>query len=491
MKFLYQQLLAFLALIVVTVGTLSILFFHLSKQMVYENAWNQMEGYAFTLKNEALDITKKSGQAVIRLNVTELQTAEKLLYSQHTRFTIYTANNEIMYPKKTKQISNAAISKEDWEDLQRGKIIRNRNEVRPNTSSIDVDKTANKNIKIIDIYTPCFDSNGNLVAVIMVGEDISTLSDAVNRISQNLVVIFAIALIIGVFLSTIIAHYLTKRITKLRQATSLVADGNFDVEISTNERDEIDKLSSDFNSMVTSLRESSEEIKRQERRREEFFADAAHEMRTPLTTINGLLEGLAYDVIPEESKEKSIELMRSETNRLIRLVNKNLDYERIRAGNIALNKSEFGVQGVVSNIVSQLESKAEEVGDKFEINIPKNLKVYADYDRFVQIIFNVTQNAIQFTNDGLIKIAAEKGFNELIIHISDTGIGMEEKDLKNIWERYYKADESRTNTKYGESGLGLSIVHKLIELHGGKVEVVSKKNVGTTFTLIFPDKDEE
>src|SRR3712207_3348799 len=114
MKFLYQQLLAFLALIVVTVGTLSILFFHLSKQMVYENAWNQMEGYAFTLKNEALDITKKSGQAVIRLNVTELQTAEKLLYSQHTRFTIYTANNEIMYPKKTKQISNAAISKEDW-----------------------------------------------------------------------------------------------------------------------------------------------------------------------------------------------------------------------------------------------------------------------------------------------------------------------------------------------------------------------------------------
>ena len=237
------------------------------------------------------------------------------------------------------------------------------------------------------------------------------------------------------------------------------------------------------------MRESNEEIKRQEERRRQFFADAAHEMRTPLTTINGLLEGLAYDAIPEESKEKSIELMRNETKRLIRLVNENLDYEKIRSGQIELSKTEFDVVQVLNNIIKQLRNKAEQVGDKFELYTPDKLMVYADYDRLVQIIFNITQNAIQFTENGVISISAEKGNEETIIRISDNGIGMNEEQLRNIWERYYKADPSRKNTKYGESGLGLSIVHQLMQLHQGSVTVESKEGKGTTFTLRFPNKN--
>ena len=221
------------------------------------------------------------------------------------------------------------------------------------------------------------------------------------------------------------------------------------MHLDTNGDSELDKLTLDFNSMVQSLRESNEEIKRQEERRRQFFADAAHEMRTPLTTINGLLEGLAYDAIPEESKEKSIELMRNETKRLIRLVNENLDYEKIRSGQIELSNTEFDVVQVLNNIIKQLRNKAEQVGDKFELYTPDKLMVYADYDRLVQIIFNITQNAIQFTENGVISISAEKGNEETIIRISDNGIGMNEEQLRNIWERYYKADPSRKNTKYG------------------------------------------
>ena len=299
----------------------------------------------------------------------------------------------------------------------------------------------------------------------------------------------AFAILVGVILSIIIAHFLTKKIARLRNATDLVAAGNFDVHLDTNGDSELDKLTLDFNSMVQSLRESNEEIKRQEERRRQFFADAAHEMRTPLTTINGLLEGLAYDAIPEESKEKSIELMRNETKRLIRLVNENLDYEKIRSGQIELSKTEFDVVQVLNNIIKQLRNKAEQVGDKFELYTPDKLMVYADYDRLVQIIFNITQNAIQFTENGVISISAEKGNEETIIRISDNGIGMNEEQLRNIWERYYKADPSRKNTKYGESGLGLSIVHQLMQLHQGSVTVESEEGKGTTFTLRFPNKN--
>ncbi|MEE6740532.1 HAMP domain-containing sensor histidine kinase, partial [Lacticaseibacillus paracasei] len=265
---------------------------------------------------------------------------------------------------------------------------------------------------------------------------------------------------------------------------------NYDVEVKIKSRshDEVAELADDFRDMVTSLKASQQEIQRQEDRRRQFMADAAHEMRTPLTTINGLLEGLAYDAIPEESKGKSIELMRNETNRLIRLVNENLDYEKIRTNQILLSKQTFNARTDLDNIAEQLAQKSEEAGDKITIDAPADLPTYADHDRFVQILFNIVQNAVQFTKNGQITIKAKVGYHQTEFAISDTGIGMSKDQMKNIWERYYKADPSRKNTKYGESGLGMAIVHQLMGQHGGTIHVDSTLGKGTTFTLTFPDE---
>lgn len=100
---------------------------------------------------------------------------------------------------------------------------------------------------------------------------------------------------------------------------------------------------------------------------------------------------------------------------------------------------------------------------------------------------NIIQNAIQFTENGTITISLEKGYLETIIRIKDTGIGMTEQQMKSIWDRYYKVDPSRKNTKYGESGLGLPIVQQLVRLHKGKLEVESELGTGTTFTVKLPD----
>ena len=137
-------------------------------------------------------------------------------------------------------------------------------------------------------------------------------------------------------------------------------------------------------------------------------------------------------------------------------------------------------------IVEQLKNKANDAGNQLELNCPADLTVYADYDRFVQIIVNILQNAIQFTTDGSIVINGSKTLTETIIEIQDTGIGMTAEEVENIWERYYKADVSRKNTKYGESGLGLAIVQQLMNLHQAKVTVTSEKGSGTTFKLAFP-----
>jgi signal transduction histidine kinase len=489
MKLIYQQMLAFFTIIVLLLTLLGVFFFQLTKSLIYENTWSQLEGYAYSLKTDAMSIKQtSSGKLVFSLDSNKLRNYELLLQNQEVHFTIYTSRNRVLYPQTMG--FQSTISTSDWKKLKKGNIIRRKNDLSWQRGPGDFKEGERQQQKMTDILAPCFDEDGDLVAVISVGAKVSSLQESFAKIQRSLIYMLLISAVIGVVISYLVAHYTTKRIRRLQTATRQVAGGNFDIQVPTKKHDEIDELATDFNQMAASLKSSEKEIKRQEERRRQFMADAAHEMRTPLTTINGLLEGLAYDAIPEESKAKSIELMRNETKRLIRLVNENLDYEKIRSGQIILNRRNFDAMHVLQNIKTQLKKKAGSAGDILEVAGPEKLNVFADYDRFVQVIFNITQNAIQFTQNGSIQISAEKGFESSIFRISDNGIGMTKEQLKNIWERYYKADPSRKNTKYGESGLGLSIVQQLIELHHGKIEVISHPNQGTTFTLIFPDEQE-
>lgn len=243
--------------------------------------------------------------------------------------------------------------------------------------------------------------------------------------------------------------------------------------------------------MVRKLKQSNEEVKAQEERRDQFMADAAHEMRTPLTTINGILEGLKYDAIPEESKPKSIDLMQHETKRLIRLVNENLDYEKIRNNQIMLYKAEFNATPVLEDLRAQLTHNAQNANDELILTVPKELPIYADRDRFTQIMVNLVQNTIQFTHDGKIEISGKRFEHATELKVKDNGIGMSPEQTKYIFERFFKADPSRARLGTGESGLGLSIVSSLIKQHGGKITVESEPDKGSTFIVTIYDQGYE
>lgn len=339
-----------------------------------------------------------------------------------------------------------------------------------------------------DIMRPYF-YKGKLVAVVSIGSFVSDIQGTLQQIRNNLWIAFVISSLVALVLSYLLARSTTRRIDKMRLATHQIAQGNYDVHLEVKSKDELSDLSTDFNKMADSLQASQQEIKRQEERRRQFMADAAHEMRTPLTTINGLLEGLAYDAIPEEDKANSIKLMQNDTKRLIRLVNDNLDYEKIRTNQISMSRKVFNAADVLNNLQTQLDKKAATQGDQIEIETPATVMTYADYDRFVQILFNIIQNAIQFTENGTITVTGRQTDTGSEFSVQDTGIGMTEEQVKNIWERFYKADRSRMNTKYGESGLGLAIVHQLVDLHGGTIKVDSEYGKGTRFTIFFPDRE--
>lgn len=478
MKYLYQQLLAFWGVIILIILIVGTSFTQLTKKTMQDTNYDQLKNYAVSawktkdLINNSFSLTNKS------LLNESFYIFEELLSNQNVQFVFYNSQMEIQYPvDQTNLIDNSLIEK-NWADLMKGK---------QEYATIDRDIYGQKNMSSY-VMLPVSKSDTNIIlGALMVTQPAKNVTDSVELITANLVKGFIISSGIGLILSYIFASFQVKRINRMRKATKEITSGNFDVKLISHEKDEFDDLAEDFNKMADSLKESREEIERQEERRKRFMADASHEMRTPLTTINGLLEGLQYNAIPEDQRANAINLMQNETLRLIRLVNENLDYEKIRTNQISIVIKKFDATQTLKNILTQLESKAESANDRLILETTESIDVYADYDRFVQINVNIIQNAIQFTTNGEVQVSIQKGYLETIITITDTGIGMSPEQVKNIWDRYYKVDPSRKNTKYGESGLGLSIVEQLVHLHHGKIDVESEEGKGTTFKICFPD----
>lgn len=476
MKMFYQQFLAFFLMITITLLTLGMTFLGLSRSMFYQNTWDRLQDYAYAVKTQAMDIRQGKDSKVV-VDKKKLVITEQMLSGRHIKIRIYTEPDKIIFPDSKKATTN--ISSQCWDKLKKGQSVRAKT-----SDSQGFFKGSNR--QLTNIYEPYLDIKGNLMAVVSVGTVMNGIEENLGEIKQNLLYAFFTAVVLGTIVSFVLTHYFTNRITKIQRATRQVANGDFDVQIDTYHHDELDDLAEDFNLMTRSLKESQVEIERQEQRRHELMANAAHEMRTPLTTINGLLEGMAYGALPEEDQEQCINLMRKETTRLIRLVNENLDYEKSRSGELVLAKTNFDATSAINDVVSQLHKMAGDVGDRFIVKLPPLLNVYADKDRFIQIITNIGKNAVQFTRDGTITISGEKHGNDTMISIADTGIGMTDEEVSNMWERYYKADPSRKVAKYGESGIGMAIVHQLLQLHHAKVCVDSAPGKGTTFTLLFP-----
>lgn len=215
------------------------------------------------------------------------------------------------------------------------------------------------------------------------------------------------------------------------------------------------------------------------------MADVSHEMRTPLTTIAGVIEGLRNNMIEEDQREKGIRLVSDETKRLMRLVNENLDYEKIRSNQVELEKEEIEAEELLEIIQEQLELQAAEKNDRIVVETEPGQIIYGDMDRLIQILTNIVRNSIQFTENGQIVLRSIRTPEFMEIEVEDNGVGIDVAEIDLIWRRFYKSDLSRGS---GQFGLGLSIVRQLVTLHDGDIQVESEKGKGTKFSIQLPHK---
>lgn len=313
----------------------------------------------------------------------------------------------------------------------------------------------------------------------------ASAADATDFMNQFFASIIMLTVLVGIFIGVVsffMSGIITNPIRELTEKLSKAADeeGVYIIEKTTG--GEVGKLIDSFNKMT-------EHIQNQETKRQEFVSNASHELKTPLSSIKLISDSLlnATDV-PKEMVDEFLTDMNVQVERLTRIIDKLLTLTRMdSAANVA--RMEFAVTDLselCSNVAKALRPLAEQ--KHIELEYRPELTVYSkiERDRMWEAIYNILDNSIKYTKEnGKITMNLSKDENNIIIEISDTGIGIASDEVYKIFDRFYRVDKARAR-ETGGTGLGLSIALTAVELHGGNIQVESEEGVGSTFRIIIP-----
>lgn len=288
------------------------------------------------------------------------------------------------------------------------------------------------------------------------------------------------AIAVGLF----ITRQIVAPIRALSQASQRIAAGSYNERVdlageNQSDIDELGQLAQDFNRMAENL-EHTEVLRRQ------LIGDVSHELRTPLAAIKGSMEALIDGVLPAEPD--TFEHIYQEADRLQRLVNDLQELSRVESGAFNLDLQPLLIADLLQTVTIRLGRQFAEKGVRLEIEIPSDLpEILADADRLSQVLFNLIGNALQYTPaGGQVTVAARQQRDEVQVNVQDTGIGIAAEHLPHVFDRFYRADRSRSRVS-GGSGVGLTIAKHLIEAHGGRIWAGSPgEGMGSTFMFTLP-----
>lgn len=270
---------------------------------------------------------------------------------------------------------------------------------------------------------------------------------------------------------------ITQPVKQMKRITQKFAAGDLAERVPESDIPELNQLRLSFNSMASSIGDV-------EQRRRELISDLTHELRTPLTVMRGYLEELAEGRI-EGTPELYLRLVR-ETRRLERLIHDLQELSRAEAGYLSIDPQPLSLYPLLTSLVERFADQLLEDGPRLELKCPQDIPaVLADRDRTEQILVNLLGNAIRYTETGSITVEATKINQQVWISVIDTGVGIAESDLPFLFERFWRADPSRSSHS-GGTGIGLAIARRLVELQGGKIEVSSELGKGSTFRFCLP-----
>ena len=305
--------------------------------------------------------------------------------------------------------------------------------------------------------------------------------------------VFLTALIILLITATLIGAWIYCSIAipieKLKKATQNIRDGNLDFVLDVDGKDEISELCQDFEEMRIRLKESAEDKVNLDKENKELISNISHDLKTPITAVKGYVEGIMDGVADTPEKmDRYVRTIYNKTNEMDHLINELTFYSKIDTNRIPYTFSKLNVEDYFSDCAEEIGLELETRGIElvYANYVEGNVQVIADGEQIRRVIHNIISNAIKYMEKpkGIIQIRVKDVGDFIQVEIEDNGKGIAARDLPYIFDRFYRTDVSRNSSK-GGSGIGLSIVKKIMEDHGGKVWATSRLGIGTIMYFVL------
>ena len=315
-------------------------------------------------------------------------------------------------------------------------------------------------------------------AVLLIHGDVSPIRQRTLSLLPWIILIS----VLGLIGSGIVTYYTSYRVihpfVEMNHAVQCYSRGDFSTRIPVEGMDEAAQLGK-------SLNEMAEQLRGLEDTRRSFVANVSHELRSPLTSMKGFLEAMQDGTIPEENYGEYIGIVLNETRRMVTLVNDLLDLARIESGTIKLNSEVFDINELIRRTLLTFEARLNENEMEMDVRFAQEqCAVYADPAQIGQVLRNLIDNAIKYSPKGrAIQISTYSMRKTVYVTVRDNGIGIPQEDVPHVFDRFYKVEKAHTPAPQMGSGLGLSIVKRIIEQHGQSITVRSARGRGTQFTF--------
>lgn len=322
--------------------------------------------------------------------------------------------------------------------------------------------------------------NGKTIGAVLVTTGGDSIDSIVGHIG-NAILIFGLVLVLFVVIfGTTVASVLTRPVEKMTKFIKNMPKDKLQ-KCDINSRDEIGELVVAFNELIDRVAELEE-------KRRAFVSDASHELKTPLSIIKLLSDSLIQTENPDpQFLREFLTDMNEEVERLTRIVQRLLDLTKMDQSNTNMNVEMVSMTALVADVYEKLQPLAENKEIQFIFTRPEDdLLMPLDRDSMTEAIYNIADNSIKYTeNEGVVKIEILRDLGNVLIRISDSGIGIPKEEIQKIFDRFYRVDKARARDT-GGTGLGLSIAMDVVKLHGGYIEVSSEEEKGSIFTVVLP-----
>lgn len=325
------------------------------------------------------------------------------------------------------------------------------------------------------------DDEGNVTGYIFATSDRGTITIFTNALLSMFMLSACVMILISSIVSLAVTSRLTTPLRNITEVAKKFSQGDFSARAEVEGDDEVAHLAHTFNQMATF-------VENNETSRSNFVTNIAHELRTPMTSIKGFVDGIIDGTIPQEKEGAYLKIVSDEVGRLARLTNSMLDISKLDSGEFVMNVDSYNIWETISAVAFAFESRIENAEIQVRGFEPQRIRVMADKDIIHQVVYNIVDNALKFTPNGgyiAFSVTEDKQWGVVTVKIRNSGEGINTEALPYLFERFYKADSSRSVHTKG-AGIGLYIAKTLVNRSGGDIHVESKLGEYTEFIFTLP-----